>query len=559
MLAQKITAGFVVVNPAVIFVLLQITADFVRINQAVILGFLRITALYRGFLCGGNSCNRLKIKGFMAMSWKFKKKKSLNQVIGREKEKALLKEIVESKRAEFVAVYGRRRVGKTYLVKHFFDSMGSLFFHVTGLQGGSLKEQLNEFSRQLGSTFFEGTLGRGNQNWMEAFEELHRGIQMAPKDQKILLFLDEFPWMATPRSKLLTALELYWNRHWSFDERIKLVICGSSTSFITEKIINNKGGLHNRVTRNLHLKPFSLKETEAFLKEQKIHLKQKQILDLYTVLGGVPLYWTFVRKGRSAHQVIEELCFQGDGPLVKEFDRLFSSLFEDPKPYMDLIRIIAKYRYGIEKKRLLEESKISDGGTITTRLVHLEEAGFVTSLVPYGKERGLYYVMEDEYSLFYLTWIAPYLKTIAKKGVAEGFWLAQATQPKWKIWAGIAFESVCYKHLEAIRKALKIEAGARAGTWRFVSSQEDGAQIDLLFDRTDHAITLCEIKGSQELYAIDKAYARSILRKIEVFQKQTKTQKQIFFSMITTNGIRPTMYSEELISSQVVLEDLFLV
>jgi len=321
------------------------------------------------------------------------------------------------------------------------------------------------------------------------------------------------------------------------------------------------GGLHNRVTRTIHLQPFSLYETESYLKEYKINLNRKQILDLYTVLGGVPLYWSFVRKGCSAHQCIDELCFQRNGPLVKEFERLFGSLFEDAKPYIELIRIIAEYCYGIGQAALIAKSKLPDGGSTVRRLKQLEEAGFITSLVPYGrKDKGLYYVIDDEYCLFYLCWIEPKLKVIARKSINQGFWLAQANQPAWKTWAALAFEATCYKHIDQIRKALNIDPGATAGTWRFVpkaKEQDTGAQIDLLFDRLDGAITLCEIKYSDKPFAIDKSYAQEIQKKMEVFSKKTKTKKQLFFSMITAMGLKPTMYSEELIYSEVKLDDLF--
>lgn len=367
--------------------------------------------------------------------------------------------------------------------------------------------------------------------------------------------------MATPRSKLLTALELYWNRYWVFDKRIKLIICGSATSWIINNIINNKGGLHNRVTRTIHLQPFSLNETESFLKEYQIQLSRKQILDLYTVLRGVPLYWTFMQKGLSAHQTIDELCFQSGGSLVNEFERLFESLFEDPKPYIDLIRFVAKHRYGIGQADLIALSKLPNRGSTIDRLHELEEAGFVTSLVPYGhKGKGVYYVMDDEYSLFYLRWIEPNMKTIAKKEKNEGYWLSLSSQSSWKAWAGYAFESICYKHINQIRKALHIDPGAQVGTWRYVprtKEDREGAQIDLLFDRQDGVITLCEIKCSENPFAIDKAIYQELIKKMEIFRKQTRTKKQLFLTMITTHGVKPTVYSEELIAGQVTLEDLF--
>jgi len=488
-------------------------------------------------------------------------KDPLEPIIGRVKEQKLLTELIESKKSEFIAIYGRRRVGKTYLVKNLVDSLPCVFFHVTGVQKGLLKSQLKEFARQVGKTFYQSPSLVPQKSWDDAFEELTETINNIPKEKTVVLFFDEFPWMATPRSKILTALELYWNRYWVFDKRIKLIICGSATSWIINNIINNKGGLHNRVTRTIHLQPFSLHETESFLKKYRIPLNRKQILDLYIVLGGVPLYWSFIRKGYSAHQLIDELCFQRNGPLVNEFERLFESLFEDPKPYKELIRFIAKHRYGIGQAELIALSRLPNGGSTIDRLHELEEAGFVTSLVPYGhKDKGVYYIMDDEYSLFYLCWVEPNLKTIAKKEQNEGFWLSLSNQSGWKAWAGYAFESTCYKHINQIRRALHIDPGAHVGTWRHsprAKENQEGAQIDLLFDRQDGVINICEIKCSGNLFSIDKAYYQELVRKMEVFRKQTRTKKTLFLSMITAHGLKPTLYSEELVNGQVTLEDLF--
>lgn len=493
------------------------------------------------------------------------KKKPINdlsrgKITGRAREQEILKSLLGSKKSEFIAIYGRRRVGKTYLIKNFVDSIPCFFFHVTGIQKGSSKEQLREFTKQIGATFYQGATLMPRVRWMDAFEDLTLAINKIPKDAKVILFFDEFPWMATPRSKLITALELYWNRYWVFDNRLKLIICGSATSWIIENIINNKGGLHNRVTRTIHLKPFSLHDAESYLKSNQINLNHRQILDLYIVLGGVPLYWSFIQKGDSAHQSIDKLCFQSDGSLVKEFGRLFDSLFEDPKPYVELIRIIAKHRYGIGQAELIAKSKLPDGGNTVRRLQQLEEAGFILSLVPYGREsKGIYYLIDDEYCLFYLYWIEPNMRLIAKKSNNSGFWVSQSTRPAWKSWSGLSFESVCYKHIDQIRQALKIDPGSIAGTWRYIpkKNDEEGVQVDLLFDRPDGAITIGEIKCSSGPFAIDKSYANELRKKLEIFRKHIKPEKQLFLSMITTFGLKPTMYSEEIVTNEVTMEALY--
>ena len=482
-------------------------------------------------------------------------------ITGRIREKNILKQFLTSSKAEFMALYGRRRIGKTYLIKNFFSQESCVFFHTAGIQGGRIAEQLEQFSKQIGATFYGGASIASCRRWLDSFEELTKAINQIPSGKKIVIFFDEFPWMATRRSGLVQALDYYWNRYWVHVNRIKLIICGSSASWIIEKIINDKGGLYNRVTRTMQLDSFTLSETQALLNYMKIKLSPRQILDLYMVLGGVPHYLALIRKGLSAYQCLDELCFQKDGPLVNEFDRLFASLFNESKLYADLVKIIAKYRYGIGQAQLINESTLSsDGGRVVHRLKELEDSGFILSFIPYGhSDKGIYYRIVDEFILFYLYWIKPNLTTIRKHDRTPGYWLAKSQSPSWKSWAGYAFEAICYKHLVQIRKALSIDAGATVGSWRYAPriNKESGAQIDLLFDRSDDTITISEIKYNEKPFVIDKAYAAILRNKIEVFRKITKTQKQIFLAFITISGLKPTVYSEDMITQVLTLTDLF--
>ncbi len=485
---------------------------------------------------------------------------SPRQRVGREQEQAILQQLLKSDKAEFLALYGRRRVGKTFLIKTFFETANSVFFYNSGLKDGTLKDQLEEFAKHIGEAFYGGVSLMPRTNWRAAFADLTKAIEQIPKRQKVVIFLDELPWMATKRSRLLQALDYYWNRYWSHDPRIKLIVCGSSASWILEKIINNKGGLYNRVTRTMHLTPFNLHETQAFLKRRGHHLNQKQITELYLALGGIPHYLSLAKKGYSAQQCLDELCFQKGGALVEEFERLFASLFNDAEYYITLIRVIAKHHYGISQVQLIQESGAPSGGRTVQRLKDLEEAGFISSFVPYGhQERGIYYKVVDEFSLFYLRWIEPNLMTIKKQTHADGFWLAKTKTPAWRSWSGYAFESLCYKHLPQIRTKLKIDPGAAIGSWRHQAKAADdqGTQIDLLFDRDDGAITICEIKYAEQPFVLDKAYAKTLLDKVKIFQTKTQSKKQIFIALIAANGVKPSMYSEDLIDGIVILDDLF--
>ena len=488
-------------------------------------------------------------------------KNNRQKIIGRSREQKTLDDTYQSKKAEFLAIFGRRRVGKTFLIKTFFDKKDCIFFYCSGLQNGKLKEQLKEFSKQIGSVFYNGASIAPFHRWMDTFEEVTKAINSTPKGMKIVLFFDELPWMATKRSGLLEALDYYWNRYWSHNNNLKLIVCGSAASWIIEKIINNKGGLHNRVTRTMQLEPFSLHETQEFLSNSGVKLNQLQILDLYMALGGIPHYLALVPKGKTAHQAIDELCFQKNGELVNEFERLFSSLFSESPTYAALVKFISKYRYGIGQAQLIKAAKVSDGGSTIKKLKALEEAGFIQEFIPHGhQDKGKYYKVIDEFCLFYLYWIKPNLKTIQRQVRSAGYWLSKAKNPEWKTWSGYAFEAVCYKHIPEIRRALHIDVGAEIGSWRYAPRLENqvGSQIDLLFDRNDGAITLCEIKCNSQPYVIDKTYAKTLMTKIDNYQKIIRTQKQIFLAMITVAGLKPSIYSEEMVNAVVKLDDLFM-
>ena len=486
------------------------------------------------------------------------------KIVARKNEQKILQEILLSPRSEFVAIYGRRRVGKTYLIKTFFRQKQKecIFFHTTGIYNEPLLTQIKRFVVEIGNVFYNKLELSNKENWEEAFELLTKALESIPKKKKIVLFLDELPWMATKRSRLIQVLDYYWNRYWVDNKRLKLIICGSSASWIIKNIINNKGGLHNRITKLIELKPFDLNGVKEFLNYTGVKLKEDHILQLYMSIGGIPHYLEQVKRGLSAAQNIDLLCFRKDGILFKEFNNLFSSLFDESEVYLDLIRIIAKQHYGIGQADLLKKfGKRARGGSMVDKLKDLENAGFIISFIPYNhKQKGIYYRIFDEYTLFYLYWIKPQTKTIQKLEDRINYWNTKINTASWKTWSGYAFESVCYKHISNIRKALNINVEAKAGNWNFNPRKErnkKGTQIDLLFDRSDAAITICEIKYTNQPFVVDKQYAKELINKVDTLKQVSKTTKQIFIAMISVTGIKPTMYSEELISNVVTLDALF--
>lgn len=482
------------------------------------------------------------------------------KVIGRKYEQEKLEKAYNSKRAELVAVYGRRRVGKTFLIRYFFTKKECIFFQVTGIHKGTANIQFKEFTKEIKNIFFPSQAKlEPPTSWMEAFELLTETIKLHENKKKMVLFFDELPWMAIRSSKLIQALEYYWNRYWVNMPNLKFIVCGSASSWIIKNIIKNKGGLHNRVTLRLPIEPFTLAETKDFLEYEGIRYDNYQTLQLYMCIGGIPYYLTMLDKGFSAIQNINRLCFQKKGGLLDEFHLLFASLFNNSEAYETIIKIIARKREGVSREEI-ERSLKYKGGGLTKRLSELEEVGFIISFTQWGRaKKGLYYKIVDEYTLFYLTWIASGSKI--KKEMTSKYWEEISQTQAWKSWAGYAFEAICFKHIGLVRKALHIPDGAEAYPWKYIptrsTSIQSGAQIDIVFERNDGIINLCEIKYSKIPYIIDKDIAENLLNKVKVYRDVTKTTKLIFISLITTFGLKQTINSEKIVTSIATLEDLF--
>jgi hypothetical protein len=352
----------------------------------------------------------------------------------------------------------------------------------------------------------------------------------------------------------MQAFEYFWNSWASRQPNLVIVICGSAASWMIRHVINNRGGLHNRVTKRINLLPFNLSETAAYLKSRKIILDQYQLLQLYMVMGGIPLYLKEVNAGESAAQVIDKTCFKKTGLLYNEFKILFNSLFDDAVNHMEVIRALAARPGGLTRAEIIEACSLTSGGWVTQLLDELSESGFITPYIPFGKNyKDSIYKLTDEYSLFYTRFIEN------SKSKGQGTWLRLAEAPSWKSWSGLAFESICLKHYKQIKKAIGIEdVYAEISSWRYQPKEgEQGAQIDLLFDRNDHCINLCEMKFSLAEFAIDKKYAAVLRQKRNVLREKTKTRKTLFLTLVTTYGAKKNEYYTELIQKEITMEALF--
>lgn len=475
----------------------------------------------------------------------------MEKLTGRTVEQNLLRNAMKSGVPELIAIYGRRRVGKTFLIRQTLGQ--AMAFEFTGTKDANLSTQLERFKKTLGQAIGNDKIYQQPVKWADAFDQLSHYLTPRLKAEKCVVFLDEFPWLNTHKSGVLPAFDHWWNSWGTKQKNLVVIICGSAASWMIQHIVNNKGGLHNRITRKIRLLPFTLRETEQFLQARKINIDRYQILQLYMVIGGIPHYLKEVRKGESATQAIDRICFSKDGLLAGEFKNLYHSLFDDAARHLAIVKALAGNQAGMTRTELITKTNLTSGGTVTGVLDQLIESGFVTDWVPYDKKsKDTIYKLADEFTHFYLKFMA------ANRSSGKGVWQSLASGPSWRSWSGVAFERVCLKHLDQLKKELGIGGiPTEATAWRYLPADGKGAQIDLLLDRNDHVINLCEMKFSQSEFTIDKAYAAALENKKDVFIRQTKTKKSIFLTFITTFGITSNEYGKRMIQNAITMDALF--
>lgn len=469
-------------------------------------------------------------------------------IIGRKEEQQILRSAVQSENSEFVAVYGRRRVGKTYLIRETFGY--KFTFQHTGLAKGNTKEQLFSFAISLRDAGYDDC--PIPKSWLEAFSLLSAYLKNST-DEKKIVFLDELPWMDTPRSNFISAFEHFWNGWASARKDIVLIICGSATSWIINKVINDHGGLHNRVTKQIALQPFTLKECEMFAQSKGLEMSRYQLAECYMVLGGIPYYWSLLEKGLSLSQNIDKIIFAKNGKLSNEFNQLYASLFKSPEQYIDIVTALGKKKVGMTREEIIAATDKYSNGALSKVLDELEYCGFIRKYNGFDKKsKQAIYQLIDNYTLFYFKFIQQ------NENNDEHFWSASIDSAMHRAWGGLAFERLCMAHTQQIKVALGI-AGVLSNvySWRKEADEmSDGAQIDLLIDRKDQVINLCEMKYSLSEYAIDAEYEQKLRNKKSAFIDATNTRKAVHLTMVTTFGIKANAHSG-IVQNEITLEDLF--
>lgn len=455
---------------------------------------------------------------------------------------------MESERSEFVVVYGRRRIGKTFLVRRFFKD--NYAFSFVGKHEMGREQQLTEFAKEL-MRYSHSTFVPQLKNWTEAFDALQRLLETYGIPDKKVVFFDEMPWMDTPKSDFVSALENFWNGWANMRDDIVLVACGSATSWMVDKLLHNQGGLFNRITQKLYLRPFKLSEMEQYLDEKHFGWNRYQIAQCYMILGGIPFYLTLLNPKLSLLSNIDELFFADAHAMLRtEYNELYSTLFKRPDNYLAVIRMLTERKEGFTRKEISEKTKLG-GAALSKILSDLEQCDFIFSYARYGNAKNnAIYRIKDFYTLFYYK----YVNGIDTKDSLR--WTHLSSTPQVSSWQGFSFELLCLLHLDEIKKALGIDRILNdASAWRS-KQPEQNTQIDLVIERADHNINLCEMKFSSGMYAIDKGYEQKLRERMSIFLAETMTRCSTRITLVTTYGVLQNKHSG-IVNDEVLLDDLF--
>ena len=474
------------------------------------------------------------------------------KLLGRKIERESLDHLYNSKDSKLVAVYGRRRVGKTFLIRKHFENR--MHFEISGLFQGDMQDQLKHFTATLIKHGYTHAISAAPDSWIAAFDMLASHIASIKGKKKKVIFLDELPWFDTARSKFLMAFENFWNSFCTRREDILLIICGSAASWMIKKILKNKGGLHNRVSEILQIKPFDLSLTKKFLRQKGIIWSKYDITQLYLCVGGIPFYLDAVRKGESVAQFIQRSCFEETGILYREFENLYASLFSNHGHHEKIVKFLSTKRKGYTRAEIMSGLGITSGGTLSKTLGELSTSHFIELYIPYdGSQYNQLHRLTDHFTLFYFKFM-----TRNQKRNRDN-WRKKLNNPAWKSWAGFAFENLCFAHISAIKYALGLSAiEAHVSDWRKIDKVGDGVQIDMLIDRADRNVNVCEIKFYQTEFVITKEYAKNLRKKLSALRELKSNKfKSLYLTMITTYGVSENPYSLELVQNQITLEDLF--
>ncbi|MEM6320937.1 MAG: ATP-binding protein [Bacteroidota bacterium] len=474
----------------------------------------------------------------------------MKKFIARAKELEVLNRVDKSAQSEFVAVYGRRRVGKTMLIRYHYRNR--IDFQLTALAHTSTTEnQLLNFHLTLDELVENQKEVAPPKNWLYAFHRLKSYLSGLSSEKKVI-FIDELPWLDTDDSDFIQALEHFWNSWASARDDIILIVCGSAASWMINNLINDHGGLHNRITERIHLHPFTLKETEALLKLKNPAIDRYQVIQLYMVMGGIPFYLNNVKSNESAAQNINRLCFSQTGLLRLEFNNLYLALFRNAEQHIKIVRSLATKAKGLTRKEIIGLTKLSNGGSTTKILEELEQSGFIRKYTPFQKrKKSSIYQLIDFYTLFYLRFIEP------SNPLDENNWINAIDHPQYRTWSGYAYEQICFYHIHAIKKALGI-SGVQTSIYSWRSQQEvDNVQIDLIIDRRDRVTNICEIKFATDSYTITKEYAAKLRNKLGVFRSETRTKNAVWLTFISTYGLKNFVYWGGLVQHDLAMDIFF--
>jgi AAA+ ATPase superfamily predicted ATPase len=466
----------------------------------------------------------------------------MKQFIGRKVEIAQLTALIDLPRPSIAVIYGRRRVGKSELIRHVTQGKNVLSFE--GLEGQPKHKQIKNFLFQLSA---QSNIREKNiSDWPDALILLRTLTQ----DGQWIIILDEFQWMANYQNELVSVIKMIWEKYLSQNPDLTLILCGSIASFMKSKVLKSSA-LYGRTDYELNLHELNLSEISEFFPGKG----SDEVIDTAMLVGGIPKYLELISEYPSLYDALEPLAFSQDGFFKTEYDRLFASHFGKKPIFMKIIQTLATNPYGLTTGKLAKEMQVASGGTLCHQLDDLESAGFLHSIIPFDKPEGSKlrkYILMDAYVRFYHSIIRGSMKETTPPNTQ---FHAIMSSPRYAAWAGMAFEFLCMRHHKEISRILGFHGIPYTAGPFFQRKTLDtpGVQIDLLFERSDKILVLCEMKYllasvpgdiidqvNRKVSALQEKYpGRTILKVLLTKTGSTETvaKKGYFFRIIRADEL----------------------
>ncbi|MFH1831150.1 MAG: ATP-binding protein [Pseudomonadota bacterium] len=463
----------------------------------------------------------------------------MRKFVGRHNYLKKLENIWNQHKVGLISIYGRRRVGKTELIRVFSRNKAAWIFEA--IEGENTASQIKHFLNQLSQFTKEPYLrDLDYKDWPPVFDLLSNKIK---QKKDLIVAFDELSWMAARKTKLISYIKYYWDKEWKYHPHLLLILCGSVASWMVKNVVRSNA-LYGRISENILLDPLKPFEVAEFIGKKR---GKKEILEYLLSFGGIPKYLEEMDFNQSIQINIDRTCFSASGFFVDEADKIFYNQFKETHIYKQIVRCLSES--SLPLKDISQKIKIPSGGGLKRYLDNLISAGIVDSIndirnFKLGKVPRYY--MIDELMRFHLQFVSPNISEIKHTHSASRF--DKFTKNKWHPFMGNAFERFCLKHRYLIAQILGFDSKVTA-CGSLLNNNRNGFQYDLVYLRSDGVVSLCEIKYLSDKPGTDLIKEMEAKLRVTDMPKDITVEKILISNQEASNALKTSGYFHHILHS----------